>query len=131
MRRPLYERLLFFAAVAVLGVAAVLAVGTLRRAHAALPVAEGSYSAVAGIGVPDHGRTACGVRLARTTLGIENPVLPCGAALYLSYKGRSVLANVIGHEPVPTGRDFELSRALARSLRLPGTRRIAWSYAGS
>jgi hypothetical protein len=50
--------------------------------------------------------------------------------LYLSLRGTTVLASVIGHGPVPTGREFALTAALARSLGLSGVRRVGWSYAG-
>src|SRR5581483_5225678 len=79
----------------------------------------------------DGTRTACGVVLGPATEGIVHPVLPCGAKLYLGYRGRTVLAAVIGRAPSVPGPAFELTRALARRLGLAGRTRIRWSYAGA
>jgi len=98
-----------------------------------LPPAEGSYSALAGPlpPLPPAKRlTQCDVRVGPATEGIENPVLPCGIRLYVSFRGRTVLASVIGHEPVAAGREFALTDALSRSLGLSGVKRVGWSYAG-
>jgi hypothetical protein len=130
--RTLYRRQLALAGVAVLGVVAVLAAGRLRHAGAALPAAEGSYRAFAGVmraGAVAR-PTDCRVRLTRDSEAIENPVLPCGIRLYVRYRGRTVLASVVGHGPVPVGRAFDLTPALARGLRLTGVRPVVWSYAG-
>ena len=62
------------------------------------------------------------MRIVPGIAGIETPVLPCGIRLYLAYRGRSVLASVIGHEPVPAGRELDLTAALARRLGLSGVR---------
>ena len=134
MRRSLYERQLVLLAVAVLGVLGALAAGRLRhRPAAALPPAVGAYSALAGLlpRLPLTKRlTACDVSVGPATQGIENPVLPCGMRLYIRFRGRTVLASVIGHEPVPSGREFDLTAALARTLRLSGLKQVHWSYAG-
>jgi hypothetical protein len=133
VRRTLYERQLALAALAALGLLGALAVNAHRRPPARLPAAQGSYSALAGArAAPSAPRlTDCDVPLGPTTEGIENPVLPCGVRLYLSYRGTTVLASVIGHEPVPAGREFELTSALARSLGLNGVGRVGWSYAAA
>jgi hypothetical protein len=134
MRRSLYQRQLVLLAVALLGLVAALAVSRLTHPHAAaLPAREGTYSALAGL-LPRLSKrqrlTGCNVRVGPATEGIENPVLPCGIRLYLSFRGTTVLASVIGHQPVPAGREFNLTAALARSLGLSGVRRVGWSYAG-
>jgi hypothetical protein len=121
--------------VALLGLLAALATIHLREAGATLPPAVGSYRALAGIAPAAAMRQAhlsdCGVRILPASAGIETPVLPCGIRLYVSYRGRRVLASVIGHEPVPAGRELDLTPTLAASLRLKGVRTVAWSYAGS
>ena len=148
MRARLLERQLAFACVAVLAVAVSLAVTTRHQAGAraaALPQPVGSYTALVGSsnsgsssgsssgsgGTTAGGRpTACGVVIEPGTVGISSPVLPCGMRLYLDYHGRHVLAPVIGRGPSAPGREFDLTRALARRLGIAGVRRIRWSYAG-
>jgi hypothetical protein len=139
MRRRLSQREVALAGVAVLGVAIALAVISQRREEApALPAAQGSYTALAGSSGPTvfGKRTTCGVLMRPATVGVSNPVLPCGVRLYVSYRGRHVLTEVIGRgvsaggrgDP---GRQFDLTEALARELGLAGVKRIQWSYAGA
>jgi hypothetical protein len=134
VRSTLYTRQLALAGAALLAVLAVLALNARRERAAALPPPQGSYSALAGptaaVGAGNTA-TACGVRVGADTQGIVNPVLPCGIRLYVSYRGRTALASVIGHAPVPAGREFGLTSALARRLGLAGVARVGWSYAGA
>ena len=98
-----------------------------------LPPSVGSYTALAGsIGVVAYGkRTACGEIVGPATEGIAHPVLPCGVKLYISYRGRTVLAEVIDRGPYVPGREFDLTQALAHRLGLSGVQRVHWSYAGA
>jgi len=73
--------------------------------------------------------TACGVQLEQETMGIADPVLPCGAKIYLSFGGRRALTQVIDRGPKAPGREFELTRPLADMLGFDGVRRIRWAYA--
>ena len=119
---------------ALVGLLAALAAIRLHHAAAALPPPQGSYTALAGPLPATRGRprvSDCGVSIAASTEGIANPVLPCGIRLYLAYRHRTVLASVVAHTPVPAGREFALTPALARLLGLSGVRRVAWSYAGA
>ena len=80
---------------------------------------QGSYSALAA-SVPAAAKATpggCNVLIGPASEGIENPVLPCGIRLYLSYRGRSVLASVIGRGPASAGTEFGLTAALARAAR--------------
>jgi hypothetical protein len=100
----------------------------------ALPAAQGSYTAVAGTitaapGVGSPG--GCGIAVGPATEGIENPVIPCGERLYLAYRGTTVLASVVAHEPTPAGREFDLTPELAHALGLFGVHQIHWSYAAA
>jgi hypothetical protein len=129
------ERQLMLAAVAILGIAISLAVTDRRHEHArkaALPPAQGSYSALVGAsGAKTIGKTTdCGILIGAHTMGIASPVLPCGAQLYLTFRGRHVLTSVVGRS-AGSGREFDLTRALARHLGIAGVRRIRWSYAGN
>jgi rare lipoprotein A len=58
-------------------------------------------------------------------------VLPCGARIYITYRGKHVLTQVIDRGPYAAGRQFELTDALARQIGLSGVKRIEWSYASS
>ena len=66
------------------------------------------------------GRTAATAAFAsppRPT-GSRAPCFPAAIRLYLAYRGRTVLASVIGRGPSPAGREFALTPALARPLGL-------------
>jgi rare lipoprotein A (peptidoglycan hydrolase) len=78
---------------------------------------------------PGHTRTACGEALTATTLGIAHPVLPCGVKIYLRFRGKEVLTQVIDRGPNVPGRDFDMTKALADRLGLHGTQTIQWRYA--
>jgi rare lipoprotein A (peptidoglycan hydrolase) len=74
-------------------------------------------------------RTSCGQRLGPNTLGVAHPVLPCGVKLFISYKDKIVLTQVVDRGPSVPGREFDVTRALARKLGLDGTQQIRWRYA--
>ncbi len=134
MRRPLVQRQLALAGVAILGVAGSLAVTAKHPPHAAsLPPAVGSYTALAGSsGRQALGRpSACGVVIGSATEGVANAVLPCGTRLYLGYRGKHALVTVIDRGPQASDGEFGLTDALARRLGLVGVKRVQWSYAGS
>jgi hypothetical protein len=73
--------------------------------------------------------TACGVELTRRTMGIADPVLPCGAKIYVGYGDEDVLTQVIGTAPGPAGTRFGLTPALAQSLGIERPVTLRWSYA--
>jgi hypothetical protein len=136
VRRLLAERQLLLGAVALLAVAVSLAVTERHQARvraASLPPSQGSYTALVGSsGARAVGQTTtCGFVVGSRTMGIASPVLPCGVRLYLTFRGRHVLAPVIGRWPAAPGLQFDLTRALARRLGVSGVRRIRWSYAGA
>ncbi len=134
MRRPLAERQAMLAGAALLAIVASLAITSRHGSRSAdLPAPSGSYSAlVSSTGPGSFGKTtSCAVRLGPATLGISSPVLPCGVRLYLSYRGTTVLASVIGRTPAAPGGEFGLTQALARRLGVTGVRRVRWSYAAA
>ena len=117
---------------ALLAAAIALAVSAKTRSDSSdLPAAYGSYPALAGSsGTAAFGkRTACGTIIRATTEGVAHPVLPCGARIYISYRGKHVLTQVIDRGPYGPNRQFELTDALARLIGLTGVQRIRWSYA--
>jgi rare lipoprotein A (peptidoglycan hydrolase) len=74
-------------------------------------------------------RGACGVMIARRTMGVANPVLPCGVKVEIEFGGKHVVTQVIDRGPSVPGRDFDITRALARELGLTGTKTINWRFA--
>jgi len=76
--------------------------------------------------------TNCGVTIQPGTLGVTDSVLPCGIKLYVAYENSPhFLVQVTEHGPVPPGRKFELTPALAGKLGIDGVQRIQWVFAGT
>jgi rare lipoprotein A (peptidoglycan hydrolase) len=119
-------------AVALVAIAVALALS--HRSHHAsnLPAAAGDwYTALAAPYTLSKGRTksACGVAIDAKTVGVAHPVLPCGVKLYVEYNGKQVLTQVIDRGHTVPGREFDLTQALAKLLRLQGTQTIQWRFA--
>jgi rare lipoprotein A len=88
------------------------------------------YARAAPLGRQLEGATtACGVRLRRSSMGIADPVLPCGAKLYVGYGGEDVLTQVIATGPVARGARFGITPALAEELGIEHGVTVRWSYA--
>lgn len=73
--------------------------------------------------------SACGVRIGAGTVGVAHPVLPCGVKLYVQFNGKTVLTQVIDRGHRVPGREFDLTPALAKLLRVQGTQTIEWRFA--
>jgi hypothetical protein len=73
--------------------------------------------------------TACGVELRAQTMGLADPVLPCGAKIYVGFGDEDVLTQVIATGPGPAGTRFGLTPALAESLGIERPVTVRWSYA--
>ena len=140
MTALLLQRQLSLAAAAVLAVVIGLAVAsrneTVTKASAALPQpavsdVSGWYTGLAGVRArPLTGRTSgCGTLLDPHTLGIGHSVLPCGAKIFIAYRGKTVLTTVVDRGPFTPGYDFEVTPALADVLDLSGVQTIRWSFA--
>jgi hypothetical protein len=129
-RGSLGMRAAALAGIALVAGAIALAV-VLRRHHGSgLPAGAGPWSAaLASAYQPARGKSACGVVIDPDTVGIAHPVLPCGVKLYLRFRGREVLTEVIDRGHTTPGREFELTHALADLLRLQGTQTIQWRFA--
>jgi rare lipoprotein A (peptidoglycan hydrolase) len=120
------------AALALLAAIAALAfTAQTRHSTSHAPQPEGSYTALAGSSGPAvFGRhTACGGVLQEETEGIAHPTLPCGARIFITYGGSTVLTQVVDRGPYEAGRQFDLTDALARRLGLRNVQLIHWSYA--
>ena len=135
MTPKLAQREIALAGVALLAAVVSLALVSGRSSHGNdLPKPVGGwYTALAGVRAPGGfgARTACGQVMRADTLGVAHPVLPCGAKIYLSYGGRTVLTQVIDRGPYLPGREFDLTQTLAAHLGLSGVERIRWAYAGA
>lgn len=73
--------------------------------------------------------TACGVRVGPKTLGITDPVIPCGSKIYIGFRDQDVLTQVIGTGLAPGGVRFALTPYLAQTLGVERTATVRWSYA--
>ena len=69
-------------------------------------------------------RTACGLRMTRTLLGVAHRRLPCGTEVALTYRGRSITVPVVDRGPFRPGRRWDLTAATAKALRFTFTDRI-------
>ena len=83
---------------------------------------SGWYPALAGVRArPLAGHVSgCGTLLDPKTLGVDHPVLPCGAKIFVAYGGKTVLTTVVDRGPFTPRPDFEVTPALADVLGLRG-----------
>ena len=132
MRPPLAVREVALAGLALLAAITSLAITAQTRGDDdTTPQQEGSFTALAGSSGPAAfgRRTACGGTLTADTQGVAHPTLPCGARIFITYKGKTVLTQVVDRGPYVPGRQFDLTDALARHLGLRGVQLIHWAYA--
>lgn len=61
-------------------------------------------------------KTACGVRLTKTTIGVAHKTLPCGTQIELYYGGKKLIAPVIDRGPFIDGRTWDLTKATHSAL---------------
>ncbi|MBW3592620.1 MAG: septal ring lytic transglycosylase RlpA family protein [Actinobacteria bacterium] len=128
---------------ALAGVALVSALGTLAFSRDApgeaaesggdvVPAVTGRWY-VAKVGVYGRGffgrTTPCGVELTRTTRGISHTVLPCGAKIVVSHRGREVPTEVVDRGAYAPGHEFELTAALASDLGVGAPTTVRWRFA--
>ncbi|MBV9817281.1 MAG: hypothetical protein JOZ07_02880 [Solirubrobacterales bacterium] len=106
---------------------AIRAVTTSSGAHAAsvtpaMTITVYRPSIATWYGPGSYGtRTACGVKLTPTTLGLANRTLPCGMRVALDYQGRTLVVPVIDRGPYANGADWDLTRPIARALGMEVT----------
>ena len=124
-------RAVALAGVALVAVAAALAVTRERRHEQRSTAPAGQwYSALAA----PYTRTrpkkgACGIVVGPDTPGVAHPVLPCGAKIYLEFRGREVLTQVVDHGHTAPGRTFDVTLPVAKILGLDATETIRWRFA--
>lgn len=69
-------------------------------------------------------RTACGVRLRRSTMGVAHRTLPCGTRVDVTWGGRSVTVPVIDRGPFVRGVHYDLTLAAADALGFVSAGRV-------
>jgi rare lipoprotein A (peptidoglycan hydrolase) len=69
-------------------------------------------------------RTACGVVLRRSTIGVAHRWLPCGTRVSVYYEGRSMIVPVIDRGPYAHGANWDLTVATGRALGIDTTAKI-------
>ena len=133
------QRALLLGAATLLAVMVALAiaeqrggVGSAEDLPASVPAPGGGwYQALAGPESPRaYGRpTACGHVLERNTLGVSHPVLVCGAKIYIGYRRKVMLTQVVARGPGSAAVQFGFTDALARELGIRGRATIRWRFA--
>jgi hypothetical protein len=137
MPEALTQRLVVLGAVALLGGVIALAVVEERSSDdrqarlvgAAAPAGWNTAFAGSRGAAGDAQRTTCGHVLARDSLGVTHPVLPCRTKIVLRHGDRQVLSEVIDNSLVEAGRQLEVTQALGEILDLEGTAEIEWRFA--
>jgi rare lipoprotein A len=69
-------------------------------------------------------KTACGVKMSRTLMGVAHKTLPCGSKVALLYKGHRITVPVVDRGPYTKGRAFDLTSATAKALGFAHTDRL-------
>jgi rare lipoprotein A (peptidoglycan hydrolase) len=76
-------------------------------------------------------RTACGVAMTETLVGVAHRTLPCGTKITFRNpaNGRTVTAAVVDRGPYVSGRQWDLTGGLCRKLGHCYTGPLYWRYA--
>jgi rare lipoprotein A len=69
-------------------------------------------------------KTACGVKMTRTLLGVAHKTLPCGTDVAVLYRGRRITVPVVDRGPFRKGTTYDLTAATARALSFTHTARL-------
>jgi rare lipoprotein A (peptidoglycan hydrolase) len=69
-------------------------------------------------------KTACGVRMTRTLLGVAHKKLKCGTKVAVLYKGRRIDVPVVDRGPFRHGTSYDLTAATAQALGFEHTDRL-------
>jgi rare lipoprotein A (peptidoglycan hydrolase) len=76
-------------------------------------------------------RTACGLAMTQTLIGVAHRTLPCGTKITFRNpeNGRTVTAPVVDRGPFVSGRQWDLTGGLCRELGHCYTGTLYWRYA--
>jgi hypothetical protein len=69
-------------------------------------------------------KTACGMKMSRTLLGVAHKKLRCGTEVAVLYKGRRITVPVVDRGPFRHGTDYDLTAATAQALGFEHTDRL-------
>jgi rare lipoprotein A (peptidoglycan hydrolase) len=69
-------------------------------------------------------KTACGVKMTRTLLGVAHKKLPCGSQVAVLYKGHRITVPVVDRGPFRRGTAYDLTAATAQALGFEHTDRL-------
>jgi hypothetical protein len=69
-------------------------------------------------------KTACGVRMTRSLLGVAHKTLKCGTKVAVLYKGRRIDVPVVDRGPFRRGTSYDLTAATAQALGFEHTDRL-------
>jgi hypothetical protein len=136
----LLQREVGLAAAALLAAVLALGVAEWHRSEpkdpslpASVPAPGGGWYEAIAAPIRSPGEpTECGYTVDAQTIGVAHPVLPCEVKLYVRHGANEVLTQVIGRPPPGgPGRQFGLTRRLARALGTDGTVRVRWRYAAA
>lgn len=71
-------------------------------------------------------KTACGVKLTKTTLGVAHKTLPCGTRVTVYLDGREIEVPVIDRGPFAHGASLDLTQATAQALGMTQTEQVGY-----
>lgn len=138
MNPAIVQRMVALAAAALLAGAFGVALSQAGRepSETALPEPAvgpwgGWTTVLAGVAAapPAQGRrSGCDWLFRPRTQGVLHPTLPCGARIYVDYRGRLALTQVVARFPVGQGRQLDLTPRLADRLGLDGVREVRWAF---
>jgi rare lipoprotein A len=69
-------------------------------------------------------RTACGLKMTRSLIGVAHKRLPCGTRVALLYRGRTLTVPVVDRGPFRPGTTWDLTAATAQALDFRYTDRV-------
>jgi peptidoglycan lytic transglycosylase len=69
-------------------------------------------------------KTACGVKMSRTLLGVAHKKLPCGTKVAVLYRGKRITVPVVDRGPFRRGTHWDLTAATASALGFKFTDRL-------
>jgi hypothetical protein len=133
------RRVLVLAGIALLAAVVALVVIEQRRSRSpstlplVVPIPGGGwYHATAAVRSSRLGRrTSCGLVVTAKLGGLSDPVLPCGAKIYIEFGKRRALTQVIDRTSGAPDHRFDLTQPLADQLGLSGVQPVRWAFARS
>jgi hypothetical protein len=71
-------------------------------------------------------KTACGIKLTKTTLGVAHKTLPCGTRVTVYLDGRQIDVPVIDRGPFAHGASLDLTQATAQAIGMTQTEQVGF-----